>query len=651
MANVTTMLTNDVTAGKRTRVFSSDPMASVDAPEPTNATGKFVYKYFTPNERKEYTGKTGIATRSSINPDSPRWIDISYTPPQAEAKAATSQEVTSYIAGNSLLELCRRGFLHIEDSISSDRFMRAQVTAAGIDMKAVGILSGSAQSVTDDEGTIPSSLSELSRRIAQSLTGIRSDAPVDLVLSASAAQNDVEVGQTILKYINSSGQAAQRITYQNGETKEQFERKIDIVSDRQETLGINKLVYDNVALASTCNVNHLLHDEINDLRISSFETQKTARTRSASAGISAETYDVSVNAFSTIPRATTSYRSVLLGYLIEKLEISGGEVIEHESVLIVGSNSQSFRDKEVNYGSTYKYRVRAIFMRETAATFSASGRFGLAKFLVASSGESAEVLVNCIEEIPPPAVTDFLLTYDYDVQGVRVSWSLPVNPQRDIKYFQVFKRSSLLSPFRLVHVIDFDDSTERETLRETYPMSIVESTPIVKCVYVDKKTQPEAEMIYAVCAVDAHGLSSGYSMQISGVFHRSKNRLETKLVSRSGAPKTYPNLYIDEDTFVDVARVSESRTLLTIFDPEALRVTMPGGKQLNLTDESTFTVSLINEDCCLGRNITIQSSKTASTSSYTKSTTLSDPNESVAAAYTRRDNADRDSASAFGLGR
>lgn len=641
------MFTNDTTAGKRTRVFSSDPIASVDAPEPTNATAKFVYNYFTSNERKEYQGQSGIVEkRATANISSPRWIELSYRAPSAEMRASTSQDVASYLGENQLIDLCRNGLLHVEDSISSDRFMRAQITAAGIDIRAVGILSGSAQSVTDDSGTIPSSLTELSNRIAQSLTGVRSDAPVDLVLSASSARNDAEVGQTIVKYINSSGQSAQRITYYNGETKAQLERKIDIVSDRQETLGINKLVFDNVVMASTCNINHLLHDEINDLRSASAATQIAARSLSASSGISAETYDISVTAFSTTPGSTTTYRSIHLGYLIEKLEISGGVVIEHASVLIVGAYIVCYRDLEVNYGSTYKYRVRAIFMRETAATFAASGRLGLAKFLVASSGESAEAFANCVEEIPPPTVADFLLSYDYDIQGVRASWSLPVNPQRDIKYFQIFKRASLLLPYRLVHVIDFDDSVEREPLRETYPQSIVERTAIVKCVYVDRSTRPELETMYAVCAVDAHGLSSGYSTQISCVFHRSKNRLDTSLISRSGAPKTYPNLYIEEDAFVDVARVSDCRTLLTFFDPEALRVTMPVGKrQINIAEESTFTVSLINEDICIGKSVTIQSLGTASTSrsSYAKNSSLSDPNEAVNSGYSQsmQDTADR----------
>jgi hypothetical protein len=355
-----------------------------------------------------------------------------------------------------------------------------------------------------------------------------------------------------------------------------------------------------------------------------------------------------VTAFSTEPRSTTSYRSILLGYLIEKLEIAAGAIIEHQSVLIVGANIQNYRDPAVNYGSTYKYRVRAIFLRETAATFSSSGRLGLAKFLVASSGESAEVFVNCVEEIPPPTVVDFLLTYDYDIQGIRASWSLPVNPQRDIKYFQIFKRRSLLDPYQLVHVIDFDDSVERETLRETYPQSIVERTSIVKCVYVDRRTAPEVEAMYAVCAVDAHGLSSGYSTQISGIFHRSKNKLDTRLISRSGAPKTYPNLYIEEDTFVDVARTSGRKTLLTIFDPETLRVEMPGGKKINLSDESTFTISIINEDVCLGQNITIQSAKTVSTSTYTTNSSLADPDETLSSVYGL---SSHDSANVFDHGR
>jgi hypothetical protein len=256
----------------------------------------------------------------------------------------------------------------------------------------------------------------------------------------------------------------------------------------------------------------------------------------------------------------------------------------------------------------YKYRVRAVFMREIAAIFSESGRTGTAKFLVASSGESAECFIACVEEVPPPPPEDVRVTYDYERSMVRLTWSLPVNSQRDIKYFQVFRRQDVDTSFQLLHVIDFDDSGIKETQRETYPQKIVTTVDIVQCFYFDDIPQ-EKEFIYAVCSVDAHGLSSGYSVQIGAIFKRSRNALSTRLVSRSGAPKTYPNLYINEDTFSDVVRVSGANRLVTFLDAELLTLVHANGSPENIVEDATFTISLINEDSCLADSVVLRTSK------------------------------------------
>jgi len=326
---------------------------------------------------------------------------------------------------------------------------------------------------------------------------------------------------------------------------------------------------------------------------------------------------------------TSQFKSTLIGYALEKLEIKNGEFIDHPTVIVEGSNATTIRDSKINYGSLYKYRIRAIFVRETAAVFSASGRLGIAKFLVASSGESAEMFVPCIEEVPPPEAADFRLSYDYQRSEFRLMWSLPVNTQRDIKYFQIFKRDSVDKPFHLIRVIDFDNSTIREIPRETYPDSIVTKTSIVQSFYNDAAPQ-EKEFIYAICCVDAHGLSSGYSMQIAGIFRRSKNTLQTRIISRAGAPKTYPNLYVNDDTFSDVIRTSVSRKITTFLDPEALRIVHPNGKIEDIVENSTFTVSLINEDNCLSDNIVLTTAKYAVGDLYLSSSITATPAAALA---------------------
>jgi hypothetical protein len=348
-------------------------------------------------------------------------------------------------------------------------------------------------------------------------------------------------------------------------------------------------------------------------------------------GVNPGAFELSVSPFYTDEATTTSYRSVLVGYVIEKSEVGlTNEVIEHPTLVIEGSSATSFRDLFVNYGSMYKYRVRAVFLRETPAILEASGNSGRAKFLVASSGESAEIFVVCAEEAPPPEPSDFRITYDYEREAMRLTWSLPVNPQIDIKYFQIFRRESADSPFRLQQVFDFDNSGIKEPARETYPSSIVRQSALPNCVYVDP-VDKEREYIYAVCSVDAHGLSSGYSMQIKTVFRRSRNAIVTSIVSRSGAPKTYPNLYINEDAFTDAVSVSGARRLTTFLDAELLTVQLPGGAREQLVENATFTISMINEDSCLADHVTIRTSKYESVSSYLSASIVGTPTEVLTA--------------------
>ena len=619
--------------GLRVKVFSSEPLASVDAPEPSMSSGVFVYNYFTKGERVEYGGGSGFTTRSFLsssmtNGAAPRYVEISFKKPSAEREASTTSEVMNALNGGDLFDLAQQGLIHVEDSITSQKFQRIQITAAGLDIRAVSAISGSSSYVTDDQGTERASNPELARKIADSISGARGTIPADLAAVTAVSESDDEVRDAIIKYINLSGQAAQRISYYSGESRSQIEAKADAVTDRQETLGINRLVLDSVVRASSCNVNHLLNPEISEYRATSDLLQREARSASATAGISASAYDISITPYYTSNSTATSFRSTLVGYIVEKLEIKGGEVIEHPSIVVTGSNVTTIRDVRVNYGSMFKYRVRAVFSRETAAVFSSSGRSGTAKFLVASSGESAEVFVPCVEEVPPPEPTDVRISYDYSLESLRLTWSLPVNPQRDIKYFQIFRRESTDRPFRLVSVIDFDDSGIKEPARETYPSRIVEQVQIVKCFYMDKIEQ-EKEYIYSICSVDAHGLSSGYSIQMGATFKRSRNAISSRIVSRSGAPKTYPNLYINEDTFADVVVSSHARRLTTFFDPEAIRIKHPDGKLENLVEDSVFTVSMINEDNCLARTVTLRSAKNEAITSYLSASVTALPEDAI----------------------
>ena len=176
-----------------------------------------------------------------------------------------------------------------------------------------------------------------------------------------------------------------------------------------------------------------------------------------------------------------------------------------------------------------------------------------------------------------------------------------MNTQRDIKQWQIFRRTSIDEPFELQKVYDFDDSTvqEKDPGEESVDPRLVEKLTSPKNFYVDFDFNKEAKFIYSVCSVDAHGLSSNYGMQFEVSFDRYKNKIQKKLISKSGAPKAYPNMLLERDTFVDTIKDTGHKKLRIVFSPEYLKVKDIENNDLGLlkTDEnSVYRLSLINAD-------------------------------------------------------
>ena len=92
-----------------------------------------------------------------------------------------------------------------------------------------------------------------------------------------------------------------------------------------------------------------------------------------------------------------------------------------------------------------------------------------------------------------------------------------------------------------------------------------------KLIYTDYKYKSNSNPIYAIASVDAHGLSSKLSTQISIKYNKHLNKPEVKLISRSGAPKPYPNIFIEKDTFQDCIKISNKDRMTVFFDPDYYR--------------------------------------------------------------------------------
>lgn len=304
-------------------------------------------------------------------------------------------------------------------------------------------------------------------------------------------------------------------------------------------------------------------------------------------------------------------RVEIVGYLIEKVEITPeGNAIVHDHLVVENPSVNTTVDVKIKYGTTYRYTIRSIAMFESQADDIDTDETVVVKYLVASK-PSAVQIVECIEAIPPPAPVDFNVRWDPIQKGAVLEWCFPVNTQRDIKGWQIFRRASILEPFELQAAYDFDDSVIiGHDLRAEQPnRELVTKMTSPKNFYVDKTFGKNSTYIYAVCSVDARGLGSNYSQQIEASFDRFKNKIKKRLVSPSDAPKSYPNFFLSEDTFVDTIRDSGHKKLRIVFNPEYLNVIDSDANDLKLlrtTDDSKYLLSMINVDLQLQKNIQIK---------------------------------------------
>ena len=314
-----------------------------------------------------------------------------------------------------------------------------------------------------------------------------------------------------------------------------------------------------------------------------------------------------------IPNGTYKINYQVIGYIIEKKEYPvDGQPITKDPIVIDNPNVSECVDYNVKYGAQYGYTVKSVFLLElpTYNITDNSIEFGTSKYMVASQ-RSPEVYIQCKEYMPPPPPADFQIIWDYQRDLPMLTWNIPVNSQRDVKYFQIFKRRGINEPYQLLKMYDFNDSQTPLTIADMsenfVDQNLVENlrfangTALPKKYYYDEEFKREDTAIYAVACIDAHGYSSNYSVQFKITFDKFANKIITESISKEGAPKAYPNFFIQKDAFVDSIRTSGTKKMTVYFNPEYLKVTSKGSPptdlQLLKTDiNSKYVFQMINID-------------------------------------------------------
>lgn len=318
----------------------------------------------------------------------------------------------------------------------------------------------------------------------------------------------------------------------------------------------------------------------------------------------------------------------VMGYVVDKYRSTVDGLVKEDTIYIEDPNQKRIIDKKILFGASYVYSVKSVFAVDVLS-YSPDGN-GVQISTLFVSARPVSSPLECYDDVPPPEPNDIKFSFDQKAGNLIIHWDTPVNHQKDIKQFQVFRRKSIKEPFELIAQYGFDttkegpgaeryktgevvDSNNYKNMPENLKYlvhnqdpNLVQGYPVYMHVdedfTVDKEFYVSSAYIYAICSIDAHGLISNYSSQHYVTFDPYRNRLISKVVCDAGSPRQYPNMNLRIDTFKDVIKAEgdASRQLTVYFSPEYFKVKDERNIQYKIIEPGTassyYLFQMINLD-------------------------------------------------------
>jgi len=580
----------------------------VDAPEVSDFSAKFVYNFFTRDERENDSGTqtlSGLVEKPIDNLNSvvlesinfnrftPRFVKLQWRPVPYGNRPNL---------GNTISISRNINKIHSEETFISDEYSNIAFQDNGQDQKLQYFIRRQLRELINNQNNISGTVSlvaEATRK--QMINGSQLDIVKYLNENTSKEIEGSFLMEVFAQLRNNGILFLKNNADQNFDaTSSQFASKLNGVKIKAQ---LNNKFINTILQTATNNVTSLFQDELEPLMKQTERLQETARSQQDSSMMNGSDYDFEFYDFidfrSGIDPNSFDSTVQVVGYVIEKTEYTpDGVAIVKEPVIVENPYASTTADLKAKYGTTYGYKIKSIVYVEIAVEDSEYNSIAALSFLVASK-PSQEVLVQAEEYFAPPPVSDFKVAWDFSKKAIRLTWAFPPNPQRDIKYFQVFRRRKIEEPFELIRMFDFNDATIPTVLPETPNPELVEKLNSPKSYFLDPEFTKDSKFIYAICAVDAHGYSSNYSIQFECTFDRFANRVLVKAISLAGAPKAYPNAFLLRDTFVDTIRDSGHKSLDIVFNPEYMSVIDNDDNDLGLlkmSEDSVYKLQFINVD-------------------------------------------------------
>ena len=552
----------------RSKSYPSSLVSFVDVPEVTRVKGRFYYNFFEPDEsvsdeydpearkvmrrsgQRALTGRISPSAMEELKKKVPRFIRLTWRP----------------LRTNNRQDARRMRFLRIRDylddiqdesSVSNNHFTGFNVQDSGSDEKLMSFLNMTLN--LTEETNKPS--------------------PTDKAKELNARTSDDVSPEFLANVMNSQPDGSSFI-----DTEKRRDKFKKDATDMSLSIQLNNKFASTIIESAIEDVAGIYADEMADLSGPAKILSSEALGKSLPREISEEEFEVIIDPIRVrmfdVGQADTESR--IVGYIIEKFEVNEEGNLEKVRDHVVGNpNRSSFLDTKVKYGTTYIYQIKTIAQVDFQS-IAEDGSDILSSTMLISSKPSMRAIVECVEEVPPTEPVDFKGVWHYKENKLCLMWNFPVNIQRDIKKFQIFRRKSILEPFEMIAMLDFDDSVIKQPDRENINPNRRVYSDQPELIYYDNEFKFDSKYIYAICSIDARNMTSNYSMQLEMSYNRPKNRLEIKKISPSGAPKQYPNLYLNNDLFVDTIRDSGHSRMHIYFDPEYLEIEDSQGADLEL---------------------------------------------------------------------
>lgn len=591
--------------------FPSRRITVGDVPEVHGFRTTFVYNFFTPNER--LAGRDGdafdvpervrrlpaesfdSARIDDVSRVVPRFVKFDFVPVVSQRTDAQNEFVTvkqdpgrgagsiTTRQSTKIRDHVGRPTLQSETDFSNRSFTPFDFQDEAIDQRLKLIVSGTvAKRITSHNRNVQDQIEDQRDLIIATIGSEHSlmDAAKALLEQSSGGVTDNMVVESLAKIDNL------RLQF----IDEAGERAIvDDAFDRIRNVSIKAQFNNKVVGRVVQNVANdplsIFHDEFIPIQGAARQIEERARTIDDSNVMSDDEYETLFEAIDVVPIDVQDVhvRTEIVGYIVEKHELLEGNPrpVEHKPIVLENPDISTAVDINVKYGGTYVYTIRAVARIETKSIVEGTLKTVVSVGLV-SSRKSPRALVRCIEDIPPPPPADFNVVWSHRDRAPLLTWNMPVNRQRDVKRFQVFRRASAFEPFQLIREFNFDDSAVKTEDLETPDRSLIQTSDGPVLQFIDREFGKESRAIYAVCSIDAHSLSSNYSAQLEVTFDHSSNRIRKRLVSVSGAMKAYPNLLLNEDMFVDTIKDSGHSRCRIYYDPEYLMVSDRDGNDMGL---------------------------------------------------------------------